>query len=51
MTKTIIVKAICLDDEIVPTLSIELYSYLTTKRLESNDCCIQRPDFPDSALV
>jgi hypothetical protein len=46
-----IAKAICLDDEIVPTLPIELFSPLTTTRLESNDCCIQRPDFPDLALV
>jgi hypothetical protein len=46
-----IAKAICLDDGIVPTLSIELFSPLTTTRLESNDCCIQRLDFPDLALV
>jgi hypothetical protein len=47
----IMAKAVCLDDEIVPTLSIELFSSLTTTRLESNDCCIQRPDFPDLTLV
>jgi hypothetical protein len=49
--KTIIAMAVCLDDDKVPTISIELFSYLTTRKLESNDCCIQRPDFPGSALV